>query len=625
VCFTNLDDICNSGQQKKVYNNIAARVRGGDAVNDMEGQDSAAVPLPPSGFVMNSPTITDPKTGKQASASGWPTFSNAMDIGEDEGEPEQGKGKGQRGDPDYKGATVLDPKPNFYDDRFVSSLDFASLYPSIMRAENLCPSTILEDREERAYLRGLSRGPKPTAVFLESKSTSTEDLEVALKMYRHVVVSYRITHIVPKGGESEIPPDVKVYEEAVAEGSEPIFGKKRGKAKGKAQRRKMFDKDYYFYHSVQGVMPRMLAHVLTARKRVKKMMKLADNPFDRAIYNGRQLALKVSANSVYGFTGCGSTGMYACKPIAAVVTLTGRKMIDITKEAAERLFAHEGAEVVYGDTDSVMVAWRKGLTLEEAWELGEQAAAAITGLFKAPNELENEALKANFLLFDKKKTYAAYEYEPGKDGKLHGHVLIKGLDPVRRDKTEVLRRVSKKVLHALLQEGSSERAFEAIVDTLSSIVENALPMKDYSMTKSTKPVYSSDVVERRMPQIQARNRMIARGEEVPPIGARVQFVFVQRPGSLADKSESLEYAERAKLKLERRYYVSNLLKPLTKVLKYTWIDAKTLCEHAVKMLSHKETGDWEGSPSRRCKTLTGDATGEETGARMELARFKSRL
>jgi len=42
----------------------------------------------------------------------------------------------------YEGATVLDAKQGFYKTP-VATLDFASLYPSIMMAHNLCYSTLL--------------------------------------------------------------------------------------------------------------------------------------------------------------------------------------------------------------------------------------------------------------------------------------------------------------------------------------------------------------------------------------------------------------------------------------------------------------------------------------------------
>lgn len=42
----------------------------------------------------------------------------------------------------YEGATVLAPDEGFYEDP-IATLDFASLYPSIMMAHNLCYTTLV--------------------------------------------------------------------------------------------------------------------------------------------------------------------------------------------------------------------------------------------------------------------------------------------------------------------------------------------------------------------------------------------------------------------------------------------------------------------------------------------------
>ena len=49
---------------------------------------------------------------------------------------------------EYQGATVLPPRVGYYDCP-VATLDFSSLYPSIIQAHNLCPSTLLLDEEYR--------------------------------------------------------------------------------------------------------------------------------------------------------------------------------------------------------------------------------------------------------------------------------------------------------------------------------------------------------------------------------------------------------------------------------------------------------------------------------------------
>jgi DNA polymerase delta subunit 1 len=42
----------------------------------------------------------------------------------------------------YEGATVIEPKRGYYDVP-IATLDFSSLYPSIMMAHNLCYTTLL--------------------------------------------------------------------------------------------------------------------------------------------------------------------------------------------------------------------------------------------------------------------------------------------------------------------------------------------------------------------------------------------------------------------------------------------------------------------------------------------------
>merc|ERR1719211_120395 len=98
--------------------------------------------------------------------------------------------------------------------------------------------------------------------------------------------------------------------------------------------------DYFIKSHVQkGVLPEILEHLLTERRKVKKMMKELVKTGKKdsmlyAVYNGRQLALKISANSVYGFTGA-TVGALPCLEISSSVTGFGRGMIDETKRQVE--------------------------------------------------------------------------------------------------------------------------------------------------------------------------------------------------------------------------------------------------------------------------------------------------
>ncbi len=80
----------------------------------------------------------------------------------------------------------------------------------------------------------------------------------------------------------------------------------------------------------KGVLPMILEELLAARKKAKIDMANATDDTIRAVQNGRQLALKISANSVYGFTGA-TVGQLPCLPISSSVTAYGRVMIHQTK------------------------------------------------------------------------------------------------------------------------------------------------------------------------------------------------------------------------------------------------------------------------------------------------------
>ena len=49
----------------------------------------------------------------------------------------------QQGDDNFEGTTVIEPKRGYYD-KPIATLDFSSLYPSIMMAHNLCYTSLLQ-------------------------------------------------------------------------------------------------------------------------------------------------------------------------------------------------------------------------------------------------------------------------------------------------------------------------------------------------------------------------------------------------------------------------------------------------------------------------------------------------
>ena len=53
-------------------------------------------------------------------------------------------------------------------------------------------------------------------------------------------------------------------------------------------------------------------------RRAKEELKWETDPFKKKVLDGRQSALKLSANSVYGFTGASSVGKLPCIKVSQV-------------------------------------------------------------------------------------------------------------------------------------------------------------------------------------------------------------------------------------------------------------------------------------------------------------------
>jgi len=235
------------------------------------------------------------------------------------------------------------------------------------------------------------------------------------------------------------------------------------------------DRTYKFAQDIPSLLPAILLELKHFRKKAKKDMATATG-YMKEVYNGKQLAYKISMNSVYGFTGAGK-GILPCVPIASTTTYKGRAMIEETKNYVEENFP--GAKVRYGDTDSVMVEFNVGDRVGEeavkySWEIGEQAAKECSALFKKPNNLELEKVYWPYFLYSKKR-YAAKLWTKGKDDKMHmDYIDIKGLQVVRRDNTPHVREVCKELLDVVLTSSDTgppkELAKERAIELLSGDV-----------------------------------------------------------------------------------------------------------------------------------------------------------
>ena len=201
------------------------------------------------------------------------------------------------------------------------------------------------------------------------------------------------------------------------------------------------------------------------------------------VLDGRQLALKISANSVYGFTGA-TVGQLPCLQISSTVTLIGRQMIEKTKNLVIQKF---GADVIYGDTDSVMVKFKlttdksdRTGQIREAMKYGTDAAAQITKYFTDPIKLEFEKVYCPYLLIAKKRYAGVYYTKP----EIHDKIDSKGLEIVRRDNCLLIRQILEKVIKTVLLDNDIDKAVDYIKNTISDLLKNKIDISKLVITKA---------------------------------------------------------------------------------------------------------------------------------------------
>ena len=345
-----------------------------------------------------------------------------------------------------------------------------------------------------------------------------------------------------------------------------------------------------FAQGVPTLLPSILIELKQFRKQAKKDMATSTGAL-KAMYNGKQLAYKISMNSVYGFTGA-SKGILPCVNIASTVTTKGRSMIDQTKEYVEKNFP--GSRVRYGDTDSVMVEFdvgdRKGIeAVEYSWEIGERAAEECTALFKKPNNLELEKVYWPYFLYSKKR-YAAKLWTQGKDGKMNmDYIDVKGLQLVRRDNTAHVREVCKELLDVVLESSDTEPPKALALQRALELIEGDVPNEKLTLSQSLSDSYkvkgntvsinSPGIVDINQAHVQVVRKMRERqpGSE-PQSGDRVPYILVKTEDPKAkafEKSEDPKYAKDNNVPVDYEYYFMNkFINPVCDLLEPLFEDPK---------------------------------------------------
>jgi DNA polymerase alpha subunit A len=313
-----------------------------------------------------------------------------------------------------------------------------------------------------------------------------------------------------------------------------------------------------------GILPQVLRRLVNSRQQVKAAMKSERDPKRLQILEIRQLALKLTANSMYGCLGFSNSRFYA-KPLAALITMKGREALQTTITVVEQELT---LEVVYGDTDSVFVN-TKTADFNDAMNIAQQIKRSVNKRYKKL-EIEIDGVFGRLLLLKKKK-YAGLKVVDQAKGSYERE--YKGLDIVRRDWCGLAKGMGFAILDQVLTGDGKEEAVNWIHSYLTEqgkeMDEGKVPLEKYTITKGLTKAPADYPDAKNLPHVQVALRLIARGKSIRA-GQELEYVICEASGNSEGPKES--FAARARhvsefeldptLKVDVAWYKTQQVHPL---------------------------------------------------------------
>ncbi|KFX96058.1 hypothetical protein V490_03531 [Pseudogymnoascus sp. VKM F-3557] len=315
----------------------------------------------------------------------------------------------------------------------------------------------------------------------------------------------------------------------------------------------------------KSLLAKMLGEILETRVMVKSGMKFdVNDKTTQKLLNNRQLALKLIANVTYGYTSASFSGRMPCAEIADSIVQTARETLE-KAIALIHSVKRWGAEVVYGDTDSIFI-YLKGRTKDQAFDIGNEIAERVTNMNPRPVRLKFEKVYLPCVLLAKKR-YVGFQFE--KKDQQEPKFDAKGIETVRRDGTPAEQKIEEKALKILFRSADLSQVKDYFQAQCLKIMTGSVSIQDFCFAKEVRLGTYSDKGPPPPGALISIKRMLEDHRVEPQHGERVPYVVITgAPGArLIDRCVAPEdLLQSDHNELDSEYYISkNLIPPLERI------------------------------------------------------------
>ncbi len=299
---------------------------------------------------------------------------------------------------------------------------------------------------------------------------------------------------------------------------------------------------HYFCKKNKGFIPEVLNEIVMKRISVKKRMKEEKDHEKKKFFDVEQQALKILANSMYGYFGFARARWYS-RECAESIAALGREYIHKTISEVGK----SGFKAIYSDTDSVYITKPDENSKEGILESAMKFQDKINKELPEGMELEYGGFYPRGIFITKKR-YALSD-EKGK-------LVVKGLETRRRDWAEIAKETQEAVLNAILRDKNPEKAAEIVKKAVQDIKTGRVPLKELAInTQITRGM--AEYVQAG-PHILAAKKAIKKGYEFKQ-GDIITYIVTKNGGSISDKSVIMDFVKEGDYDAD--YYINNQVLP----------------------------------------------------------------